>query len=216
MLLCFLALSNCTYYRYSRTYLVHEVESGDRLSIIISDNLSTPSQSCAIGVPPLRLLLGKDNIYPDKIKSNRGYINDVVVAYKTDNSVYELSLPPKVKYNLINYLHQIPKTKGPFNCESFAFFLHDINPTCVKEIYWEFFKSEEEIKPGDIIGIFTDKYLKKQLHYAIYLGRGFFISKFGITSVRITSLEKMLLFYPGRVYIAAQINDKQGKILYLR
>lgn len=116
-------------------------------------------------------------------------------------------LPPEMNSRIIAYLKAGGAPSVPFDCNCFAHFMngkeYEFNRFSYSEWQIEEYSSEKNLVPGSTILIGHDR--TNITHLAIFLGSGFYLSKFGTCGpLIVTTLDQMKKGFGGNVVFVAR------------
>lgn len=151
--------------------------------------------------------------------SNLSGTKKLEVLMESDHGIEKVELPERMLDNIARFLREDSKPrKEDFDCASFAHFVNDLpyeigayDPDAWK---FERLESEKQLKAGDTVFITRSEDNWKTIdiaHAAIYLNKGLYISKFGVSGkLVVTTLEEMKKMFDGQYAVQAIPNPDKA------
>ena len=146
-------------------------------------------------------------------------LNEVTVSELRNDSEIELEIPLNYQIRLYDYFnfdvsHNEAKYKG-FDCYAFVSFIGDIKYFPQKPSF-EYIKREPVL--GEFIVLANSSSLPESIrHWALYLGKGYYLSKFGISGfgteslLNVMDLDGMKYLYQAEdLYVAAPFTNSKS------
>lgn len=138
--------------------------------------------------------------------------NDIIYTYslEKDNNLsmsfciqkngseYVLPIAEEIRNKIFSYFNIYTfDATDKHNCKGFCYFIYqkeDSLEAPVKKIWNRKPFNKKTILPGEIIAFYQKKY-DSYSHWALYLGEGIYLSKYGNTGIKVDSLERLKKFY---------------------
>lgn len=141
----------------------------------------------------------------------------VEVLIRDSNEIYRADLPEKMLDRLADFIREKENIQECFDCSSFVYGLNDIPNLSEEPISdkWRVQRiaGESQLIPGDSVMILGDKTEKgfEVEHFAIYIGEGLYLSKFGDEGPMIAATREEMQNFYGKDGFACKITPKDGQ-----